>query len=79
MYSKTKQLLKGLSAVMFVLAISFTSCNSEGEKTETTDSVTTEAPAVTTPQVQDSSKVDSNKDDSMDEGGVKPVVPTRPQ
>jgi hypothetical protein len=79
MYSKTKQLLKGLFAVLFVLAISFTSCNNEGEKAETKDSVTTEAPAVTTPQVQDSSKVDSNKDDSMDEGGVKPVVPTQPK
>jgi|GEM_PF-2382467 hypothetical protein len=75
MYSKTKQLLKGLFAVLFVLAISFTSCNNEGEKAETKDSVTTPAPE-TTPAAPDSTAKDSG---GMDSGGVKPVVPTQPK
>lgn len=74
MYSKTNQLLKGLFAVMFIVAISFTSCNNEGEKAETTDSVTTRAPepAAAAPD-------STAKDSGMDSGDVKPVVPTQPK
>lgn len=74
MYSKTNQLLKGLFAVMFIVAISFTSCNNEGEKAETTDSVTTPAPepAAAAPD-------STAKDSGMDSGDVKPVVPTQPK
>lgn len=75
MYTKTNQLFKGLFALLFVAAISFTSCNNEAEKTETTDSVTTPAPepAAAAP---DST---ANDTDKMDSGGVKPVVTTRPK
>ncbi len=75
MHIKTNQLIKGLAAVLFVVAVSFTSCNNEGEPAEKKDSVTTVAPEPM-PAAPDSNKTDS---DGVDSGEVKPVVPTRPQ
>ncbi|RXK58886.1 hypothetical protein ESA94_15985 [Lacibacter luteus] len=75
MYIKTNQLIKSLFAVMFIVAISFTSCNNEGEKPESKDSVA--APVTEpTPAAPDSTAKDSG---GMDSGEVKPVVPTQPK
>ncbi len=77
MHIKTNQLFKGLFALLFIVAVSFTSCNNEGEKAETKDSVTTPAPEPM-PAAPDSTGKDTGKD-TMDEGDVKPVVPTQPK
>lgn len=75
MHIKTNQLFKGLFALLFIVAVSFTSCNNEGEKAETTDTVTTPAPEPM-PAAPDSTGKDSG---GMDSGDVKPVVPTQPK
>lgn len=75
MHIKTNQLFKGLFALLFIVAVSFTSCNNEGEKAETKDTVTTPAPEPM-PSAPDSSGKDSG---GMDSGDVKPVVPTQPK
>lgn len=74
MHIKTNQLFKGLFALLFIVAVSFTSCNNEGEKAETKDTVTTPAPEPM-PAAPDS----TGKDSGMDSGDVKPVVPTQPK
>ncbi len=75
MHIKTNQLFKGLLALLFFVAVSFTSCNNEGEKAETKDTVTTPAPEPM-PAAPDSTGKDSG---GMDSGDVKPVVPTQPK
>ena len=77
MHIKTNQLFKGLFALLFIVAVSFTSCNNEGEKAETKDTVTTPAPEPM-PAAPDSTGIHSDTD-HMDSGDVKPVVPTQPK